>query len=136
MEGEKKTILIIDDDKDFLEIFGTKLSSAGYNVIRAVGGDNGINAAKTSSPDLVLLDVNMPGQDGIEVIDRIQKELGDKKLRVAFLTSYGEPRNEYDGPTETVMIDKKLAVDIGAKDYIRKSDDLEAIVARVRQITG
>lgn len=131
----KKNILIIDDDKDFLEIFGTKLRSVGYNVTTAFGGEEGIETAKTSSPDLILLDVNMPGQNGIEVMDRIQKELGDKKLKVAFLTNYGDPLNQYDNPqVESVMIDKNVAINIGAKDFIRKSEDLDAVVSRVRQL--
>jgi len=70
MDKEPK-ILLIDDNKDFLEIFGSKLENAGYKVVRALGGKEGVEKAKKNPPDLILLDLEMPEENGIEVLSRI-----------------------------------------------------------------
>lgn len=121
-------ILIIDDNKDFLEIFGAKLESAGYRIVKALGGDDGLLEAKKISPDLILLDVEMPKESGIKVLSRINNEFGRKSPRIVFLTNYGESENEHS------IIDKKFAIDIGATDYIKKNDDLDAIVSQINDI--
>ena len=125
MDKEPK-ILLIDDNKDFLEIFGSKLENAGYKVVRALGGKEGVEKAKKTPPDLILLDLEMPEENGIEVLSRIHSGLGTKRFRIVFLTNYGEPQRELSD------IDKKFAVEIGAAGYIRKSDNLDAIVDEVR----
>lgn len=125
---KKALILLIDDDKDFLEIFGSKMEGAGYRVIRALGGEEGVERAKETPPDLILLDLEMPGENGVEVLSKIRSELGGTKLRVVFLTNYGESQIEMSD------IDKKFAVEIGAADYIRKSEDLDTVVDRVREL--
>lgn len=128
MAPKQWLVLLIDDNKDFLEIFGAKLESAGFSVVRAQGGDEGLEQARKVNPDLILLDVEMPGENGFEVIQRIHKETRDKKFRTVFLTNYGEPKEEH------AVIDKKYAIDIGAADYIRKSDNLDEIVNQVRGV--
>jgi len=128
MAKKAQLILLIDDNKDFLEIFGAKLESRGFIVIRAHGGNEGVEQAGKISPDLILLDLEMPGENGDEVLARIHKELRDKKFRVFFLTNYGEPKEEH------AAIDKKYAVDVGAEGYIRKSEDLDAIARQVENI--
>jgi len=128
MVPKAQLILLIDDNEDFLEIFGAKLESAGFKVVKAQGGEEGIEQARKINPDLVLLDLEMPGENGFEVLSRIQKEIGGGKLRVAFLTNYGEPEGEH------AAIDKKYAIDIGAVDYIRKSEDLDSVVNQVEDI--
>ena len=123
-----QVILLIDDNKDFLEIFGAKLNSVGYRVVTAQGGEEGIAEAKKVSPDLVLLDVEMPGENGFETLDNIRKEIPNKKLKVCFLTNYGEQKSE------SAAVDEKIAIDIGAVGYIRKSDNLDAIVSQVQDV--
>lgn len=125
-----QVILLIDDNKDFLEIFSAKLNSVGYRVVTAQGGKEGVAEAKNVSPDLVLLDVEMPGENGFEVLEKIKEEVPNKKLKVCFLTNYGEQKNENSA------IDKKFAIDVGAIDYIRKSDNLDAIVTQVQDVMG
>ena len=123
-----QVILLIDDNKDFLEIFGVKLNWVGYRVVTAQGGEEGIAEAKKASPDLVLLDVEMPGENGFETLDNIRKEIPNKKLKVCFLTNYGEQKSE------SAAVDEKIAIDIGAVGYIRKSDNLDAIVSQVQDV--
>ncbi len=121
-------ILLIDDNKDFLEILGDKLGAKGYPVVKAQGGEEGLRQIRKVKPNLILLDLEMPGENGFEVLMRIKKEIGGEKFRVAFLTNYGEPEEEH------AAIDKKYAIDIGAVDYIKKSEDLDSVVSRVEDI--
>src|SRR3989344_984653 len=125
MAPKAPLILLIDDNKEFLEIFGDKLGTKGYAVVKAQGGEEGLEQVTKVKPSLVLLDLEMPGENGFEVLSRIQKEIGGGKTRVVFLTNYGEPEGEH------AAIDKKYAIDVGAVDYIRKSDDLDSVVSQV-----
>ena len=122
------SILIVDDDKDFLEIFSTKLKSAGFRVTTAMGGQEGIDTAKANKPDLMLLDVEMPNMNGVETLFKIRHDPDLSALKVVFITNYGEPQKE------TSWIDEKFAREAGATDYIKKTEDLEAIVNEVNKV--
>ena len=124
----KQTILIIDDNRDFLEIFSTKLTSAGYIVTTAVGGKDGIAKAKEVKPDLVLLDVEMPIMTGVETLYNMKQDPDLNTQKVVFLTNYGESQKE------TSWIDQKFAREAGAIDYIKKSEDLDKIVDDVKKV--
>lgn len=125
--GIKQTILIIDDNKDFLEIFSMKLTQAGFEVTTAVGGEEGFNKAKQLKPDLVLLDVEMPVMNGVETLAKLKADGDTSQLKVIFLTNYGEPQKE------TTWIDEKFAREAGALDYIKKSEDLATVVDEVKK---
>ncbi|MEK7616344.1 MAG: response regulator [Patescibacteria group bacterium] len=121
-------ILIIDDNKDFLDIFSLKLTSAGFEVTTAQSGKEGIELAKKIRPDLVLLDVEMPDMNGVETLTKLKEDQNTAALRVAFLTNYGEPQKEIS------WTDEKFAREAGAVDYIKKSEDLSEIVDEVKKI--
>lgn len=121
-------ILIIDDNKDFLEIFSTKLKSAGFEVDTAQGGAEGLEKTTKGKFDLVLLDVEMPGMNGVETLGKLKENPATNGLKVAFLTNYGEPQKEVS------WTDEKFAREAGAMDYIKKSQDLNAIVNEVKKI--
>lgn len=124
----KQSVLIIDDSKDFLEIFSTKLTAAGFDVATALGGAEGIEQAKKLKPDLILLDVEMPNMNGVETLAKIKGDPAIASLKVAFLTNYGEPAKE------ATWIDEKFAREAGAMDYIKKSEDLEVVVKEVKKL--
>ena len=126
-QNVKQNILIIDDNKDFLEIFSMKLKSAGFEVETALGGKLGIALAKEKRPDLILLDVEMPEMNGVETLTALKQDPDVKNTKVIFLTNYGEPHKE------TSWIDEKFAREAGAIDYIKKSEDLDKIVDEVRR---
>jgi CheY-like chemotaxis protein len=128
MEELKKLILIIDDDKDLREIITLKLQQAGFNVEQASDGEGGIEKAKQIKPNLVLLDVRMPGMSGIQTLAKLKAdpELADQK--VIFLTNLGE------ADEENSWIDDKFAKDAGALGHIKKTDDLSKIVERVKEV--
>lgn len=121
-------ILIIDDSKDFLEIFSMKLTQAGYEVATAPSGAAGIEQAKKLTPDLILLDVEMPGMNGVETLAKLKGDSSTAAIKTVFLTNYGEPTKD------ATWIDEKFAREAGAMDYIKKSEDLGKIVDEVKRV--
>jgi len=122
-------ILIVDDEPDFLEIFGTKLSAEGFRIETAESGEAGIKKAKELQPDLVLMDVKMPKVDGAEALMRLKDDQATKNLKVVFLTGMGEPW------VESQALSKRFSKEFGALEYIKKTDDLEHLTERVRALT-
>ena len=128
--ADQPHILIIDDERQFIDIFSSKLSAAGFKVEAALSGAEGIEKARTMKPDLILLDVKMPGMSGAETLLKIQEDEALKNTKVVFLTSLSDPRA---GLQEHQAADVKFSSDFGA-DYLRKTDDLELIVDRVKSL--
>jgi two-component system alkaline phosphatase synthesis response regulator PhoP len=111
---EKKVkILLIDDDPDFIEATKTILESKPYEVIVAFAGDEGLKKARAESPDLVLLDIIMPGTDGFSAAEQFKKDPELSKIPVVMLTSYAERRAGTGIP-----VSKGLQLE--AEDYIEK----------------
>lgn len=129
-EKEKPIILLVDDDDDFSEIISLKLEKSGFSVFRAKNGADGIQQARKLFPNLVLLDVEMPVLNGIQTLAQMQSDPELKKLKVVFLTNYGDPEKEAG------WIDEKYARELGALDYIKKTEDLNALAAQVKEVLG
>lgn len=114
-------ILIIDDEPDFVEMTKMRLESADYEVTTAFDGSSGLYAAQRDSPDLILLDVMMPGVDGFEVLRELRKNSATRSVPVVMLTAKGE----------TKWIFKAQA--LGATDYLIKpceSEDLLGVIGK------
>ena len=111
-------ILLVDDDEDNLKIVQRLLEREGYNVATASSGKKGIESLDTYRPDLVLLDVNMPGMDGLETIQILKRK--ENTAAVVFVTANTE--------TEDVI----RGLDAGALDYIKKPFSPMELLARVR----
>lgn len=127
MDDHQKTILIIDDDKNLREILSVKLQGSGFRVEEAQDGQSGIAKARELKPDLILLDVRMPGMTGIETLSNMKQDKDLAGLRVIFLTNLGEA-NEQDS-----WVDDKFAKDAGALGHIKKTDDLDKIISKVKE---
>ena len=110
---KKAKILLIDDDPDFIEATKTILESKPYEVIVAFAGDEGLKKAKTESPDLVLLDIIMPGTDGFSAAEQFKKDPDLSKIPVVMLTSYAERRAGTGIPVSK-------GYQLEAEDYIEK----------------
>lgn len=123
-------VLIVDDEADLREMFSLKLSASGYRVETAENGVIAIEKAKELHPDIVLLDVKMPGLSGPETLLRMKKEELLKDIPIIFLTSLGDPMPEGQ------ELDEKYAEEFGANGYIHKTDNLDKIVERVREQLG
>jgi DNA-binding response OmpR family regulator len=104
-----KTVLIIDDDTQLQALYKQSLENAGYAVLQAFSGTEGLSVAFNKTPDLVLLDLMMPGgMNGFEVLQKIKKDKKLSKLKILVFTNL---------PGEEAEV--KL---LGVKDYILKSD--------------
>lgn len=129
-EKQKPLILVVDDDPAFLEIFSAALSAAGFSVETAQDGPEGIEKARQLMPALVLMDVRMPVMSGVEAFLKIKADPVSEGVKIIFLTNLGDPRMEMQ------EINRRLAKEIGAVGYIKKTDDLDTMVDRVRHALG
>lgn len=130
MENKLSKILIVDDDPDFKEVIMAKLKSVGYSVFTANDGEEGLKKIKEVKPDLLLLDIEMPVMNGVEMFIKLKSEPEFANLKTIFLTNYGDPQKE------SSWLDEKFAHEIGAMEYIKKSEDLEKMVSAVKRVLG
>ena len=115
----KKQILIIDDDQKLNELLKSYLSKFDMSVAAAVHPDEGLNLLKKRSPDLVILDVMLPGKDGFEVCKEIRKS---SKIPIIMLTARGD------------VTDRVVGLEIGADDYLPKPFEPRELVARIQSV--
>ena len=113
-------ILIVEDDPSIRRVIALALKSAGYETVEADTGNGGLDAARTCRPSLVLLDIMLPGMDGISVCRALRADSGTKALPVIMLTAKGEERDIVAG------------LDAGANDYVTKPFSKEVLLARIR----
>jgi len=104
-----KTILIIEDDKFLKELIARKLTEEGFGVSEAVDGEEGIKKIKEEKPDLVLLDLILPGIDGFEVLSQMRKESALSSIPVIILSNLGQKE------------DVEKGLKMGAVDYLIKA---------------
>lgn len=113
-------ILVIEDEMHIQELLQYNLEKNGYKVTLADNGIEGLNEALTNVPDLILLDLMLPGMDGLEVCKRLRSEKHTKKLPILMLTAKSEE------------LDKILGLELGADDYITKPFSIKELIARIR----
>ena len=114
---DKRKILIVDDEPDFLEVMLVRLEASGYEVMVVSNGEDALKKIKKDKPDAVLLDILMPGIDGLEVLKRIRKT--DESLPVYIITAFS---------TEDRF---KVANKLGASGFIVKTEDLAKEVENI-----
>lgn len=110
-------ILVVDDEKPIVEILKVNLVKSGYRVIEAYDGIEAVNKAISEQPDLILLDVMLPGQDGFSVCKKIRET---SSVPIIMLTAREEE------------VDKILGLELGADDYMTKPFSLRELMARVK----
>jgi DNA-binding response OmpR family regulator len=118
---EKIRVLLIEDEKEVLELYKLKLTLDGYEVITAESGQEGLNKALKSNPELVFLDIKMPEMDGFEVLKELRRSAKTKATPVIILSNFDEQE----------LIEKGLT--LGANEYLIKSQFTpEAISNKVK----
>ena len=117
-----KKILIVDDEKDILEFLGYNLRKEGYDVSEAKTGDEALQLVKNNTPDLIILDVMMPGIDGIETCQRMREMPKLKDTLIIFLTARNEDFSQIAG------------LDAGADDYVSKPIKPKVFLSRIKAI--
>jgi len=110
---DRKNILIADDEKDVLSVLEKGLAAEGYSVITASSGNDAIALAKSKHPDLIILDVLMPGMDGGEVAGKLKEEPETRDIPVIFLTGMFPERKESEDfrmVADYVLFDKPYEI--------------------------
>ncbi len=121
----KKSIMIVDDEENIVELVKAILENEGYSVITASYGKECLEKLKTAKPDLLLLDMMMPGMSGREVCEKIRADPRTKNLKVAFLTVA-----KFSEAGKGVL--EKMSV----LDYINKPFDNSDLTRRVKKMLG
>ncbi len=96
--AQPKTILVVDDDPEIVTMLSTRLESRGYRVLTASDGKEALTSVKRQRPDLIILDVMMPGKNGWEVARALKQDPITEPIKVIMLTAIGEQVNELTSP--------------------------------------
>lgn len=128
--GQMPLLLFVDDDAQFLEILSVKLSSEGFRVETAQSGTEALEKARRTAPDLVVIDMKIPGMDGAEILHALRADAALRKLKVVFLSGI------IAADEKQFRIDRSFAIAEGALGCIRKTDDLEHIVKAIKEFAG
>lgn len=123
---KKAKILLIDDDIDFVESTKIVLESKPYEVVVALEGEEGLRKAREEKPDLILLDIIMPVQDGFIAAEQLKKDPQLSKIPVLMLTSFSQRIGE-----TSIPVSRGLTLE--AEDYIEKPVSPEELLSRVQR---
>ena len=116
------TILAVDDEVHILELISFNLKAAGYHVVTALTGEEALKRCEVEKPSLVLLDIMLPGIDGLEVCRRLKGDRTTSNIPIIMLTARGDE------------VDKILGLELGADDYITKPFSVRELIARVKAL--
>ena len=118
----REKILIVDDEKDIVELVEYNLKKEGYRTISAYTGEKALDLVKREMPDLIVLDLMLPGIDGLEVCRMLKKDSHTSRIPVIMLTAKGE---------ETDIV---VGLELGADDYVTKPFGVRQLIARVKTV--
>jgi DNA-binding response OmpR family regulator len=119
-----KRILIVDDEPHIRRLLAARLTAEGFEVAEASNGEDGLESIEEIPPDLVLLDLMMPGANGLEVLSRIRSRPDHGGMPVIILTAKGQDT------------DRELALAGGATDFVTKPFSPMKLLTRIREILG
>jgi two-component system phosphate regulon response regulator PhoB len=128
-KSPKERILVVDDEPDLLELIEVNLKGAGYEVLVAANGTDGLKMARQTIPELIVLDVMLPEMGGLEVCKSLRSEPATTAIPILMLTA------------RATEIDRVLGLELGADDYVTKPFSTRELVLRVknllrRKVTG
>ena len=115
-------ILAVDDEAHILELLSFNLEASGYRVVTAATGEDALTVCQQERPAMVLLDIMLPGMDGMEVCRRLKGAPTTADIPIIMLTAKGEE------------VDKILGLELGADDYITKPFSVRELIARVKAL--
>ena len=122
MENLKKQLLIIEDEPDIQELLSFNLDNNGYKVYTASNGEKGLEVARKEHPDLILLDLMLPGINGLDVCRIIKSDQDTSRTSIIMLTALGQEEDIIKG------------LETGADDYITKPFSLQVLEARIKSV--
>ncbi len=118
----KASVLIIEDDRSLADVVAYNLKQAGYDVLLAHDGQDGINQAQLKQPDIIILDLMLPVVDGLDVCRRLRADPALKKTRIVMLTAKAEESDELIG------------FSLGADDYVTKPFSVKVLLERIKAL--
>src|SRR5512133_2010129 len=119
MEPSTKRVLVVDDELQIVKVLRAYLEKGGFQVVTAADGNAALSVFSQSRPDFVILDLNLPGMDGLDVCRAIRR---DSNVPILMLTARVEE------------VDRLIGLELGADDYVVKPFSPREVVARVRTI--
>jgi len=119
-----KKVLVIEDNADNMKLITFILEKNGYSTIRAENGTTGIELALKEKPDFVLIDIQLPDMDGLEVLKAIRESEIDGGISVIAITSYA------------MSGDRERLIEAGCNGYLEKPIDPVTVMSQIREITG
>ncbi|MEA3363606.1 MAG: response regulator transcription factor [Thermodesulfobacteriota bacterium] len=122
MNDQKKSVLVIEDEEDILALLHYNLIKAGYNADCASHGEEALKSIATKIPDLILLDLMLPGIDGMEICRRLRSDEATSEIPIIMLTARGEEEDVVRG------------LELGADDYVTKPFSIKVLLARVQTV--
>ncbi|MDZ7315180.1 MAG: response regulator transcription factor [candidate division KSB1 bacterium] len=117
----QKTILIVDDEKDIVDLLAYNLQAEGYAVSTAFDGEEAVKKAESEKPDLILLDIMLPKKDGRQVLRELREKPSTSTIPVIFLTA------------KDSEIDEVIGLELGADDYVVKPIAIRKLLARIKK---
>ena len=117
-----KRVLVIEDDKDIIELVKYNLEKDGFQVAASVDGATGLAQVRKTPPDLLILDLMLPKLSGLEICKEVRKDVSLNRLPVLILTAKGEEA------------DRVVGLELGADDYVTKPFSPRELVARVKAL--
>lgn len=118
----KEAVLVIEDEQDIQELISYNLAREGYRVSGAVNGEDGLVRARKEAPEVILLDLMLPGIDGLEVCRQLKVDQSTRQIPIIMLTAKGEESDIVTG------------LELGADDYVTKPFSPKVLVARIRAV--
>lgn len=118
----RRKILVVDDEKDIVDLVAYNLGRSGYETLTAFNGNQALEIARKNAPDLIILDLMLPGLDGMEVARRLKAEAATAAIPIVMLTAKGE---------ETDVV---VGLTLGADDYVTKPFSMKVLLARVGSV--
>jgi len=122
--SDRKRILIVDDEKDLVDILKTRLEIEGYEILAAYDGQEGLEKAQEEKPDLILLDVMMPKMNGYQVCRLLKYDEEFQNIPVIIITARGQEQ------------DKMTGDEVGADEYITKPFENGVLFAKIKELLG
>jgi len=118
----KEIIVIIEDEKNIVELLQYNLEKEGYRVFSALRGEEGLDLARKHLPSVLILDLMLPGMDGLEICKTLRQNPETSRIPILMLTARGEE------------VDKVLGLELGADDYVTKPFSPRELVARIKAV--
>ena len=119
-----KTVMIVEDNEMNRDMLSRRLIKRGFTVLMAVDGLEGVEAVKAHRPDIVLMDLSLPGIDGYEATRRLKADAATVTIPIIALTAHAMPE------------DRKRALDAGCDDYDTKPIDLDRLLGKMTMLAG